>query len=219
MSENVMESGDIIAANIARIISERGTNNRAVADSAGLNPTAVRDIIMRKAKNPTFATLLKIAEVLGVSIDEVIGGSARSLTRHMIAVAGRVGAGARVPLMDTYAKGDGIFHVVCPPQLNPRGIVAVEVEGDSMSPMYQPGHILFYSRATHEGVLSEDLGLPCVVEDASGMAWIKQVKRGTEPGLFHLISLNPNSESAWDQRIKWASRVLLAIPESMVETA
>lgn len=212
-----MDSGDIIAANIARLIAERSTNNRAVADSAGLNPTAVRDIVLRKAKNPTFATLVKIAEALGVGIEEVIGGSARTLTRHMIAVAGRVGAGALVPLMDTYEKGDGIFQVVCPPQLNPHGVVAVQVEGDSMSPMYQPGHILFYSRATHEGILSEDVGLPCVVEDANGMAWVKQVRRGTAPGLFHLISLNPNAESAWDQRIKWASRVLLAMPEGMVE--
>ncbi|MDO8986071.1 S24 family peptidase [Cypionkella sp.] len=215
MSKNIMDSGDIIAANLTRLIAEKDTNNRAVADSAGLNPTGVRDIITRKVKNPTFATLIKIAEVLGVSIEDVIGGSARSLTRHMIAVAGRVGAGALVPLMDSYAKGDGLFHVVCPPQLNPHGIVAVQVEGDSMSPMYQPGHVLFYSRATHEGILSEDVGLPCVVEDQNGMAWVKQVKRGTEPGLFHLISLNPNSESAWDQRIRWASRVLLALPENM----
>lgn len=216
MSENTMDSGDIIAANLARLIAEHGTNNRAVADDAGLNPTGVRDIITRKVKNPTFATLVKIAEVLGVGVEEIVGGSARSLTRHMIAVAGRVGAGASVPLMDSYEKGDGLFHVVCPPQISPHGIVAVQVEGDSMSPMYQPGHILFYSRATHEGIPSEDIGLPCVVEDANGMAWVKQVRRGTEPGLFHLISLNPNSESAWDQRIKWASRVLLAIPESMV---
>ena len=138
-----------------------------------------------------------------------------------IAVAGRVGAGARVPLVDAYAKGDGLFHVAAPEPLlrqgPPKGIVAVEVEGDSMSPMYQPGDVLFYTRCTHEGVPDEDVGRPCIVEDANGMVWVKQVKRGDEPGLFHLISLNPASETRHNVRIKWAARVKLALPAELVE--
>ena len=140
---------------------------------------------------------------------------------YPIAVAGRVGAGARVPLVDAYEKGDGLYHVTAPPQLRkvgqPQGIVAVEVEGDSMAPMYQPGDVLFYSRATHEGIPNEDIGKPCIVEDAEGRAWVKLVRRGNEPGLFHLISLNETAETLYNQPIKWASRVKLALPSEMVE--
>ncbi len=137
-----------------------------------------------------------------------------------ICIAGRVGAGAEVPLFDTSADG-GLFKVAEPPQLRRvqcvHPIGAVEVEGDSMVPMYQPGDVLFYTRATHEGIPEEDIGRPCIVEDAEGNAWIKQVKRGDEPGLFHLISLNPTSETRHNQRIKWAARVRLALPAEMVE--
>lgn len=211
-----MDSGDKIAANLERIIEEKGTNNRAVAEAAGLGHTAVRDIITRRVKNPTYATLLRFAEVLGVDVADIIGlNITKSAGR--IAIAGRVGAGARVPLVDAYEKGDGLFHVACPPQLAPRGIVAVEVEGDSMAPMYQPGHILFFTRANHEGVAEEDIGLPCIIEDADGMAWVKMLKRGSAPGLWNLISLNPAADSAWDKPIKWAARVRLALPKELVE--
>lgn len=140
---------------------------------------------------------------------------------HPIAVAGLVGAGAQVPLHDAYEKGDGLFHVAAPEPLlrtgPAKGVVAVQVEGDSMAPMYQPGDVLFYTRHTHEGIPDEDIGRPCVVEDDEGMAWVKQVKRGTEPGLFHLISLNPDAETRHNVRIKWAARVMMVLPAEMVE--
>lgn len=155
--------------------------------------------------------MLAISKITGLPIPD------QSRSAAHIAVAGRVGAGARVPLVDAFEKGDGLFHVACPPQLSPRGVVAVEVEGDSMAPMYQPGHVLFFSRVNHEGVPEEDIGLPCVVEDEAGDAWVKLLKRGTAPGLWNLISMNPSAESAWDQRIKWAARVRLALPEDLID--
>lgn len=213
-----MDSGELIAKNLARIIADRGTNNRAVAEAAGLGHTAVRDIVNRKVKNPTYATLLKLADVLAVDISEVVGLNTANPARP-VAVAGRVGAGARVPLSDAYEKGDGLYLVARPPQLAGQSVVAVEVDGDSMAPMYQPGHVLFFSRNTHEGVPEEDVGRPCVVEDANGMAWVKLVKRGTEPGRWNLVSLNPDAESVWDVPIKWAARVRLALPAELVERA
>lgn len=210
-----MDSGDKIAANLDRIIKDKGTNMRAVAEAAGLSHTAARDIITRKVRNPTYDTLLKLATVLAVDVAEIIGLNDKP--KRPIAVAGRVGAGARVPLVDAFEKGDGLFQVACPPQLAPGGVVAVEVEGDSMAPMYQPGHVLFFTRANHEGVPEEDIGQPCVIEDETGHAWVKLLKRGSAPGLWNLISMNPSSESAWDQRIKWAARVKLALPTELVE--
>lgn len=211
-----METGDIIASNLERIIAEKGTNNRAVADAAGLGHTAVRDIITRKVRNPTFATIAKLAEVLRVEVSEIVG-TPIGTSKSAVAVAGRVGAGAKIPLFDGFEKGDGLYHVACPPQIAPTGVVAVEVEGDSMSPMYQPGHVLFFTRHTHEGVLEEDIGKPCVVEDEAGNAWVKLVKRGSAPGLWNLVSLNPSAESAWDVRIKWAARVRMALPADLAE--
>lgn len=149
--------------------------------------------------------LLRISEITGF---EVPG------TEHInptIAIAGKVGAGARVPLVDVYEKGGGP-QVECPPGLSPHGVVAVEVEGDSMEPVYSAGDILFYSRAAHDGVPEDVIGHKAVCEDEDGMVWVKRVKRGEEPGLFHLISLNPGSETMWNKRLKWAARVRLPWP-------
>lgn len=133
-----------------------------------------------------------------------------------IAVAGKVGAGAQVPLFDAYEKGDGP-QVECPPGLSPHGVVAVEVEGDSMEPVYSAGDLLFYTRDSHEGVPADVIGHRCVCEDADGMGWVKQVKPGDEPGLFHLISLNPGATTMWNVQLRWAARVRLHWPADLVK--
>lgn len=133
-----------------------------------------------------------------------------------IAVAGKVGAGAKVDLIDAYTKGDGLYHVACPPQISPHGIVAVEVEGTSMAPTYEPGAVLFYSRETI-GIPTEAIGRICVCEDEAGRAWVKQVKVGTEEGTFSLISLNPEAENMHGVRLKWAAPVRLSLPPEFVK--
>lgn len=199
-------------------LAESGQPLRAIATRSGVSYDLLKNLKQGKSQTTNVDDARKVAAGFGVTLDEFLEGK---LTRGEapIAVAGRVGAGASVPLVDAYPKGEGLFHVAAPPQLRrgASGIVAVEVEGDSMVPMYQPGDVLFYSRATHEGILDDDIGRACVVEDADGHAWVKQVRRGDEPGLFHLISLNPTSETMHNQRIRWASRVIMSLPAELVE--
>lgn len=196
---------------IREIRLSKGLTLEQLADMAGISRSYLNEMELG-AKNINNVRLQQVARALGVTASDLV-----ARTVLPVSVAGRVGAGARVPLVDAYEKGDGLYHVACPPQLVGRHVVAVEVEGDSMAPMYQPGHILFFSRATPSGILESDVGSPCVVEDANGMAWVKMVKRGSTPGLWNLISLNQTSESVWDKPIRWASRVLLALPSDMVE--
>jgi phage repressor protein C with HTH and peptisase S24 domain len=147
-----------------------------------------------------------IANILGVMVSDLIIED-----RPTISIAGKVGAGSQVPVFDAYEKGDGP-QVVCPPGIGPHGVVAVEVEGDSMEPVYSAGDLLFYSRNGHDSVPDDVIGYKCVCEDENGMGWVKQVKAGDEPGLFHLISLNPTGANMWNVRLKWAARVRLHWP-------
>ncbi len=208
-----MDTGQMIAQRIEAIIAERGTNPRAVALSAGMSATGVRDIILRKTKNPTFASLAKIAEVLGVPVTDIIEGTTPPPS---IAVPGRAGAGAVVHLVDDHTKGDGLYHVECPPQLSPHGVVAVEVTGDSMEPVYSEGDLLFFSRDVL-GVPDDAIGRKCVCEDESGQCWIKQVKVGTSAGLFNLLSLNPTGVNMHNIKLKWAAPVKLHLPRELVK--
>lgn len=207
-----MDFGQVVADRISALIEERGTNNRAVALAAGMSATGVRDIVTRKTKNPTLANLVKIAEVLGVPIQEIVGDGPQD--RPTVAIAGTVGAGAMVPVFDVYEKGDGP-QVECPPQLSPHGVVAVEVQGDSMEPIYSAGDLLFYTRENADGVPTDAIGYRCVCEDMNGMGWVKQVRAGSEPGLFNLISLNPGADNQHDVELKWAARVRMHLPADM----
>ncbi len=159
---------------------------------------------------------MAIAAALNMTVEEVTtlaqGGGA--VSGPTVSIVGTVGAGARVPVFEVYEPGSGP-QVVCPPGLDPRSVVAVEIEGDSMEPVYSAGDLLFYTRATHDGVPSEAIGRRCVCECEDGLGWVKQVKLGTAPGLFNLISINPQADNQHDVRLKWAAPVLLHWPKEL----
>lgn len=162
-------------------------------------------------KSPSVDALARIASALGVRIGDLFDDA------RPVAVAGRVGAGARVPLVDGYEKGDGLYHVACPADLPfSDALVAVEIVGDSMAPVYEDGDLLFYSRKSL-GVPTEAIGSKCVCEDENGDVWVKQLKRGSAPGLFHLVSLNPTAENMHDVQIKWAAPIVMHLPKALVQ--
>lgn len=199
---------------LERALYETGRSLRSVALSAGVSYEQLKNLKQGRALTTNVDDALKVAEAFGVSIEDFLSGN---LAGHQasISVAGRVGAGAHVDLVDAYTKGDGVYHVACPPQLSPRGIVAVEVEGDSMAPLYQPGSVLFYSREV-VGVPNEAVGRICVCEDDFGKAWVKVVKVGSQEGTFSLISVNPEAENMHGVRLKWAAPVRFSLPPEMV---
>ena len=196
-------------------------------DRSGLSQAALAEALEARLRIPMDRSKVNkmVLGKRGLSADEMIaiadicgvGLPGLGIKPAPVAVVGRVGAGASVPLVDAFEKGDGLYHVARPPQLPNNGVVAVEVEGDSMAPMYQPGHVLFFRRVADGGVLESDIGKPCIVEDAEHHAWVKLLKRGSAPGLWNLISLNPSAESAWDVSILWAARVLMALPGDLIE--
>lgn len=163
-----------------------------------------------RGKSPSTNTLLSIANALGVKVSDLFDDAAP------VAVAGKVGAGASVTLVDAYEKGEGLYHVACPSELSGKNIVGVEVEGDSMYPVYKGGDVLFYTRDSL-GVPTGAVGSICVCEDESGQGWVKLVKNGDSAGLFNLIPINPQAESMHNTRLKWASPVRLHWPRDLVE--
>ena len=193
-------------------MSASGLSMRKLAEKAGVSYEQLKKINQGKTQSTNAEDALRIAAALGISLESFMAGEFERTPT--ISIAGKVGAGASVPVFDAYAKGDGP-QVICPPGLSPSGVVAVEVEGDSMEPVYSAGDLLFYSRNGHDSVPSDVIGHRCVCEDDEGMGWVKQVKAGDEPGLFHLISLNPGANNIWNTRLKWAARVRLHWPSDL----
>lgn len=211
---------DAFVRGLKIITDAEGVKMKPLSEAAGMSETGVKDLI-RYGSSPKVANAYALARQLGRTVDEIIeigmsGDLSPPTARASVAVAGRVGAGAHVDLFDAYEKGDGHYRVACPPQLSPRGLVAVEVAGDSMAPIFSPGTILFYSRETL-GVPVEAVGHICVCEDEGGKAWVKVIKTGSQEGTFSLISVNPEAENMHGIRLKWAARVRFSLPPDLVD--
>lgn len=189
----------------------KGGLKRAAAE-AGITHDIARGIVGGRSSKVDIDSAIALGHVVGVDVVNLIDSLSRPAA---VSIAGKVGAGAQVPLVDAYEKGDGP-QVECPPQLSPHGIVAVEVEGDSMEPVYSQGDLLFYSRDA-VGVPDEAIGARCVCEDMDGNAWVKQVKPGREPGTFDLHSINAKVDPMWGVRLKWAARVRLHLPADLAK--
>lgn len=186
---------------------------RQIAEKAEVSYEQLKKVKQGKTQSTNVDDAKRVAEALGLTLDQFLSGNFDS--QPTIAIAGKVGAGARIPVFDAYEKGDGP-QVEVPSQLSAHGVVAVEVVGDSMEPIYSAGDVLFYTRETAEGVPSEAIGSKCVCEDIDGMGWVKLVRPGSEPGLFHLISLNPGATTQYDVRLKWAAKVRLHLADELV---
>lgn len=191
-------------------LKRRGMSQQQLADAIDVSKGYISEIASGK-KRPSIETLEQILDAIDADIAEIIP------TRHVIAVPGYVGAGAEVYLSDPYPKGEGMYKVACPPQITPHGVVAVEVSGDSMEPVFSEGDLLFYTRNGDHGVPSEAIGRKCVAETEDGRVWVKQLKIGTAPGLFNLLSINPSATNMLDVRVKWAAPVRLHMPKEFVK--
>lgn len=194
-------------------LKSSGRSLRDVAQKAGVSYEQYKGFLQGKSRSTNVDDALKVAHAFGVSMEDFMAGNLPGAVAT-ISIAGKVGAGANVPVFDAYEKGDGP-QVEAPPGLPASGVVAVEVEGDSMEPTYSHGDILFYSRVSPDGVPDDVIGHRCVVEDSEGNGWVKQVKLGSAPGLFNLISLNPGAMNQHDVELNWAARVRLAWPADL----
>jgi phage repressor protein C with HTH and peptisase S24 domain len=192
-------------------LKETNRSVRSVATATGIPYERLKQVARGRTATTNADDAYTIARAFGVPYEDFMEG--RLSLPQTIAIAGSVGAGAKVPLFDAYEKGDGP-QVAAPPGLPTAGIVAVEVEGDSMEPAYNAGDLLFYSRYTL-GVPNDAIGHKCVCEDVDGNVWVKQVKLGSAPGLFNLVSLNPGASNQHDVQLKWAARVRLHWPADL----
>lgn len=65
--------------NLQRLLDERGMNPRQLSMQAGLNPTAVRDMLSGRVRSPRYDTLQAIAKVLETTPAWLMGDA---VTRH-----------------------------------------------------------------------------------------------------------------------------------------
>jgi transcriptional regulator with XRE-family HTH domain len=143
--------------------------------------------------------LSRIAAKYEVSRDQVLE------TPKTIQVVGFVGAGSTAHY---YEEAQGPFDEVPMIHKGTPQTVAVEIRGESLGALFD--RWLVYYDDIRRPPTMDLLRRLCVVGLEGGQVLIKEIRRGSEPGRFNLLS---QTEGLIENvRIEWAAPVLLMAP-------
>lgn len=187
---------ETIRETLRRIMDEKGEKPTSLSLKVGRNRTLVKDLL-EKARDVQVGTLSKLAGALDVPLSDL-------LAAPRVPVVGYIGAGGEV----IYEDVGNEEQVARPPAIS-GSVIALEVRGSSMLPKYKDGDIIYIQRQ-HDGVLPDYIGEDCAVRVEGGETYIKQLMRGSEEGLFTLLSLNASPIE--NVRVEWATPVLFIMP-------
>jgi len=216
-----MLSHDRVWAAIDALADRYSLSASGLAKRAGLDSTAFNKSKRQSADGrprwPSTESLAKIMEATGASLDEFL-----SLVKGMrVAVNDRLPVqGSSVPLLGFAQAGAGGFFddagfpagqgwdVVDMPEGARSGAYALQVQGDSMLPLYRDGDRLIVDPAARVS-----RGDRVVVKTQGGEVMAKVLERQTTRSV-ELASLNPDhpnrtiaaGEIEWVARIVWASQ-------------
>lgn len=196
-----------------------------LARKAGLDPTS-----FNKSKRvgpdgrmrwPSTESIAKVLEATGATIDQFMGFLQMRATGGTPGDEHFVQDSNSIPLLGFAQAGSGGFFddggfpagqgwdlVEFPAAPNKAGVYALEVQGESMMPLYRDGDVLIV-----EPGAQVRRGDRVVVKTRDGEVMAKVLTRQTARGI-ELLSLNPDhpnrafdtSEIEWVARIIWASQ-------------
>jgi phage repressor protein C with HTH and peptisase S24 domain len=200
---------------IDRLATKHGLSPSGLARRAGLDPTSFnkskRATREGKPRWPTTESVAKILTATGESMSGFVGlmgGRLGGGPVRRLPVIGYAQAGASGFFDDAgYPVGRG-WEDIDFPDLRDPAAYALEVTGDSMSPVYRDGDILIISPGA-----SVRRGDRVVVKTRKGEVMAKQLLRQTAQKL-ELGSFNPRhptrvleaGEVRWVARILWVSQ-------------
>lgn len=174
----------------------KGWTQTELSRRSGLNYASVNKYFTGGVEKPRGNTLKKLAEALEVEYLWLLDGINPETT---IPVMGYVGAGQQI-----FSVSDGeIDRVDAPPNSKATSIDAI-VRGDSATPIYEPGTILYYSE-TRSPI--EMLNRRAICQLTDGRIMLKTVRNGTEAGKFTLQSINLSYPDAINVTLDWAAPI------------
>lgn len=213
-----MLSHERVWAAIDKLAARKSLSASALAKSAGLDPTAFnkskRVAADGRPRWPSTESLSKIMAATGASLDELFGLLASSVN------AGQRTRVVHIPLLGLAQAGNGGYFddaglpagegwdEVTFPGTDGENVMAIEVSGESMLPLYRDGDVLLVDRSAQCRK-----GDRVVVRTREGEVLAKVLQRQSAKTV-DLISLNPDhpnrsfapQEVDWMGRIVWASQ-------------
>ncbi|MCV0395888.1 MAG: helix-turn-helix transcriptional regulator [Rhizobiaceae bacterium] len=213
-------SHDSVWAAIDALAERYAMSPSGLARRAGLDSTAFNKSKRRSADGrprwPSTESIAKVIEATGATVDEFFGLMRKSpdlsdtqpVRRSQVPLLGLAQAGAGGFFDDAgFPAGEGWDLIEVPDRARP-GTYALQVNGDSMLPLYRDSDVLIVDP---EARIRK--GDRVVVKTTGGEVTAKVLARQTSR-LIELDSINPEhpgrtipvTEIAWVARIVWASQ-------------
>lgn len=203
-----------ILARIEAKLAQVGLTESRAAKIAGLSDSAIRD--MRRAikagredAGVSTRTLFALAPVLETSAEWLLTG--REEGSSIVSLMGHVGAGAEVEEDFEQVPEGGLEQIEVPFPL-PADMIAFEVRGESMMPMYDPGNVLIVYREQRKP-LESFFGQRVIVRTNDGRRFIKTLMKG-EGSLVSLLSWN--AQPIQNVHVTWVGEIFTVFPAEQV---
>jgi phage repressor protein C with HTH and peptisase S24 domain len=160
---------------------------------------------MRGKEAPPQDTVRKYARAFRVDFLWLLTGEGSSARRNIVPLAGYVGAGAEITVSD---QSEGLEEIEVQWSLK-EPMVAFEVVGTSMVPVYRPGFaIICYQEGRDPNSM---LGEEVVVKLADGRRFLKRLRRGSRRRRYTLESFNA-LEPIEDVAVDWVGAIHVIVP-------
>jgi phage repressor protein C with HTH and peptisase S24 domain len=196
-----MKDPSQLAKTLQELIDEKGTNATQLAKDAGLGQRSVANILDGSSQSPRENTLRAIAAALGVSATRLLTGAEDA--RVQVPIVGIASAG------DGWTPVDTDYDEAADFVLGAADMMAIEVRGDSMHPVYRNGDLLICRREPAKNIANQ-VGKDCVVQTIKNEHFVKKLTRSpTSPrGFYTLLSYNTATEPIYDVALAWAAPIL-----------
>jgi transcriptional regulator with XRE-family HTH domain len=191
-----------IGARIREARTARGWSQAKLAEAVGKTQTALT-WWENGGREPSRADVALIARALGIDVGLLeLGDEAAGIRPRGYPHIGKVGAGGSGEYDDDYALGEALGYIDPLPGMPvDQEIIVLDVDGDSMAPAVFDGDLAFFGPIRHD--VDALLNKRVMARLNDGRKFFKIIKRGTEPGLYTLRSLNPTTPDIEDVRIDW----------------
>ena len=174
----------VLPNRLREIRDDQGLTIEEVAELTGLSVSYVSRL-ENGERNLSVKNMNLFAHALKVDKRDLL--HAEVTPSNVVAVMGRIGAGAEILPDDEQIPPEGLYEIETPFPI-PDDAIAFEVSGESMWPRYDPGDIVICWR---QGVhVEEVIGWEAAVKTSDGKRYLKRVLRGSTNGTFDLESHN-----------------------------
>lgn len=196
---------------IRRAIEAKEMTMKAVSLAAGKGETFVRDMLERD-RAPSIDNFIAIARIVEKPISFLLGEDAvQEEVDAVVPVMGYLGAGSEIEPEFEQIPHDGLDQIIIPFPL-PAEMIAFEVRGISMLPVYKDGHIVVVYREQKRPI-EAFYGQEVAVRTSDGRRFIKTLMRGAHG--VNLMSFNaPLIE---DVEVEWIGEIFAILPKASIK--